>query len=305
MKLVTFKNKDGKQRAGWLQGDGVIDMNEVSNGSLPVDMLSFIDNYDAYLKIIKENGLLGIAPTTHKLEEVALMAPLPNPRSFRDFISFEQHLKNASSKFGHQIAAEWYEMPIFYFTNHQQIFGPNEDIPRPAKETRLDYELEMGCIIGKQGRNIKAEEAEEYIFGYTVFNDWTARAIQAKEMKCNLGPAKGKDFANAIGPYIITKDEMEKYKTNDNRFDVRMTSKINGQLICDGNFKTIYYTFGQMMERASENGVTLYPGDIIGSGTVGFGSLIETNGEAYRFLEPGDVVEFEIEGIGILKNQVV
>jgi fumarylacetoacetate (FAA) hydrolase len=304
MKLVTFINREGQQRAGWLQQEGVVDMHLVTNGGLPADMLSFIDNHEEYLRVIKETGLLEVAPT-YRLEEVTLMAPLPNPRSFRDFISFEQHLKNASSKFGHQVAPEWYEMPIFYFTNHQQIFGPNDDIPRPARETRLDYELEMGCIIGRRGKDIKAGEAETYIFGYTVFNDWTARAIQSKEMKCNLGPAKGKDFANAIGPYIITKDEMDQYKTGDNRFDVQMTSKINGQLICDGNFKTIYYTFGQMIERASENGVNLYPGDIIGSGTVGFGSLIETNGEAYRFLEPGDVVEFEIEGIGVLKNKVV
>ncbi|QHT65465.1 fumarylacetoacetate hydrolase family protein [Rhodocytophaga rosea] len=304
MKLITFKNKEGQARAGWLQDGGVIDMNLASHGKLPADMLGFIDKHEEYVALIQQTGLLNAKPT-YTLEEVTLLAPLPNPRSFRDFISFEQHLKNASAKFGHQIAQEWYEMPIFYFTNHQQIFGPEESIPRPPKETRLDYELEMGCIIGKKGKDIKAEEAEDYIFGYTIFNDWTARAIQNKEMKCHLGPAKGKDFANALGPYIITRDEMDKYRTPDNRFDIRMTSKINGQLICDGNFKTIYYTFGQMIERASENGVNLYPGDIIGSGTVGFGSLIETNGEAYRFLEPGDVVEFEIEGIGILRNSVI
>jgi 2-keto-4-pentenoate hydratase/2-oxohepta-3-ene-1,7-dioic acid hydratase in catechol pathway len=303
MKFVTFKNKKGEVKAGWLKDDGVTDMQLASNGSLPGNMLDFIDNNETYFPIIKERALED-AEATYSLKEVKLLPPLPNPRSFRDYISFEQHLLNATSRFGHSIAGEWYEMPIFYFTNHQAIYGPNDEIPKPAKETKLDYELEMACIIGKKGKNIKAEEADAYIFGYTVFNDWTARAIQGAEMKVHLGPAKGKDFANAIGPCIVTKDEMNRYMQHNGRFNVRMTSKINGQLICDGNFNTIYYTFGQMIERASENNVTLFPGDILGSGTVGWGSLIETGGEAHRFLEPGDVVEFEIEGIGVLKNTV-
>jgi 2-keto-4-pentenoate hydratase/2-oxohepta-3-ene-1,7-dioic acid hydratase in catechol pathway len=304
MKLVTFENAVGQARAGWLQGDGVVDMQQVSGGALPPDMLSFIDKHETFFQLIKESNWLAAAPT-HRLDEVKLLAPLPNPRSFRDYIGFEQHLLNASSKFGHKVAAEWYEMPIFYFTNHQAIYGPGQDVPRPQGETRLDYELEMGCVIGKAGQNIKAEEAEAHIFGYTIFNDFTARAIQAREMRCNLGPAKGKDFANAIGPYILTKDEMEAYRDDTSRFNVRMTSRINGQTICDGNYNTIHYTFGQMMARASENHVSLHPGDIIGSGTVGWGSLIETNFEAHRALEPGDIIELEIDGLGVLRNQVV
>lgn len=304
MKFVTFQTNTEPSRAGWLTDTGVVDMNKLSNGQLPADMLSFIDNHEAFFNLIRQNSWQDAAPT-HALSDVTLLAPLPNPRSFRDYISFEQHLKNASSKFGHQVAPEWYEMPIFYFTNHQAIYGPNADVARPPKETRLDYELEMACVLGKSGKNIRADEASDYIFGYTVFNDFTARAIQGKEMKCNLGPAKGKDFANAIGPYIVTKDELDAYLNESGRFDVRMTSRINGQTICDGNFNTIYYTFGQMIERASENNVTMFPGDIIGSGTVGWGSLIETNFEAHRPLEPGDVLELEIEGIGILKNQIV
>jgi 2-keto-4-pentenoate hydratase/2-oxohepta-3-ene-1,7-dioic acid hydratase in catechol pathway len=304
MKLVTFQTPEGIARAGWLQGDGVVDMQQVSNGALPADMLSFIDKHEEYFQLIEENSWLAAAPT-YTLAEVKLLAPLPNPRSFRDYIGFEQHLKNASAKFGHQIAAEWYEMPIFYFTNHQAIYGPGQDVPRPQGETRLDYELEMGCVIGKAGKNIRAEDAEAHIFGYTIFNDFTARAIQAREMRCNLGPAKGKDFANAIGPYILTKDEMAPFRDGTGRFNVRMTSRINGETICDGNYNTIYYTFGQMMARASENHVSLHPGDIIGSGTVGWGSLIETNFEAHRALEPGDVIELEIDGLGVLRNQVV
>lgn len=278
-------------------------MHALSNGVLPADMLSFIDDHERYAALIEANNWQDSEPT-YTLDTVTLLAPLPNPRSFRDYIGFEQHLKNASAKFGHQIAPEWYEMPIFYFTNHQAIYGLNRDVPRPMGETRLDYELEMGCVIGKAGKNIRADQADDHIFGYTIFNDFTARAIQAREMKCNLGPAKGKDFANAIGPYIVTKDELAPLRDETGRFDLRMTSRINGQTICDGNYNTVHYTFGQMIERASENHVTLYPGDMLGSGTVGWGSLIETNFEAHRALEPGDVIELEIDGLGILKNQI-
>jgi len=320
MKLVTFKNKNGQSRAGWLKDNGVVDMQVVSNGALPDNMLAFIDEHEIFFSVIKENKLEEAGPT-YSLNEVQLLAPLPNPRSFRDYIGFEMHMLNASRSFGHTIGPAWYELPIFYFTNHHSIFGPDDEIQRPQKETKLDIELELAVIIGKKGKDIKAEAADDYIFGYTVFNDWTARAIQRQEMEIPLGPHKGKDFANAIGPCIITKDEMEKYKVpfsesffetplkvppvKGYRFDLKMTSRINGQTICEGNYKTVYYNFPQMMERASENNVTLMPGDILGSGTVGWGSLIENNFSVHRPLEPGDVVELEIEGIGVLRNKVV
>jgi fumarylacetoacetate (FAA) hydrolase len=227
---------------------------------------------------------------------------------------------NASKSFGHQVGDAWYEMPIFYFTNHHGIFGPEDEIKRPAKETKLDMETEMAVIIGKKGSDISIDEAEDYIFGYTVFNDWTARAIQKHEMTVPLGPHKGKDFANAIGPCIVTKDEFESKKVTvtkdtfpghlrfplnpNHRFNLKMEARINGNTICEGNYNTVYWTFPQMMERASENGVTLMPGDILGSGTVGWGSLIENNFSVHRPIEPGDVVEIEIEGIGILRNKV-
>ncbi len=320
MKLVTFKNKEGQSRAGWLKDNGVVDMHLVSNGALPDNMLSFIDNHEACFSIIKEQGLEASTPT-YALEGITLLAPLPNPRSFRDYIGFEQHMLNASKSFGHHIGQAWYELPIFYFTNHQGIFGPEDNIKRPAKETKLDIELELAVIIGKKGKDISASNAEDYIFGYTIFNDWTARAIQKVEMEIPLGPHKGKDFANAIGPCIVTKDEMEQYRCafsesffeaplrvptiQGDRLDLKMAARINGTTVCESNYKTVYYNFSQMMERASENGVTLMPGDILGSGTVGWGSLIENKFEVHRPLEPGDVVELEIEGIGILRNTVV
>ena len=320
MKFVTFRNEKGEVKAGWTKGDGVVDMHRVSDGALPATMLEFIDNSEENFLLIKSHGLEDAAATC-KLSEVRLLAPLPNPRSFRDYIGFEMHMLNASKSFGHQIGEAWYEMPIFYFTNHHAIYGPEDEILRPMKETNLDIELEIACIIGKKGKDIKREEAHQYIFGYTIFNDWTARAIQKREMEIPLGPHKGKDFANAIGPCIVTADEMEQYRVpfsesyfkeplkppavKDDRFDLKMASRINGQTICEGNYKTVYFNFAQMIERASENNVTLMPGDILGSGTVGWGSLIENNFSVHRPLEPGDVVELEIEGIGILRNKVV
>lgn len=319
MKLVTFKNKKGQTRIGWIKGNGVVDM-KLTDKRLPNDMLTFIDKHEAYFKIIKDNNL-ETTPPQYQLDEVQLLAPLPNPRSFRDYIGFEQHMLNASKSFGHKVGEAWYEMPIFYFTNHQAIFGQEDAIKRPEKEIKLDIELELAVIMGKKGKDIKAENANNYIFGYTVFNDWTARFIQKREMEVPLGPHKGKDFANAIGPCIVTKDEMEQYRctisreihpehltmplTSNDRFDVKMTAKINGETICEGNYKTVYWTFPQMIERASENNVNLMPGDILGSGTVGWGSLIENNFSVHRPLEPGDVVELEIEGIGILRNKVI
>ncbi len=317
MKLVTFQNKLGESRIGWLQGDSVVDM-RLASDKLPTDMLTFIDNHEIYFQVIKS---LGDVEPHYKLEEVTLLAPLPNPRSIRDYVGFEMHMLNASRSFGHSIGEAWYEMPIFYFTNHHNVYGPNDEIKRPANETKLDIELEIACIIGKKGSDIKKEDAKNYIFGYTIFNDWTARATQKVEMTIPLGPHKGKDFANAFGPCIVTADEFEQYevpfseayfesplkvpKVQDTRFDVKMTSRINGVTVCEGNYKTVHFSFGQMLERAAENGINIMPGDILGSGTVGWGSLIENNFFVHRPLEPGDVVELEIEGIGVLRNKVV
>ncbi len=317
MKLITFLNKEKQNRIGWLQSDSVVDM-QLASEKLPCDMLAFIDNHETYFEVIKS---LDEVQPHYTLAEIQLLAPLPNPRSIRDYIGFEMHMLNASRSFGHTVGEAWYEMPIFYFTNHHNVFGPNEAIKRPTNETKLDIELEIACIIGKKGSDIKLEDAKNYIFGYTVFNDWTARATQKVEMTIPLGPHKGKDFANAFGPCIVTADEFEQYEVpfsesyfeaplkvpivQDARFNVKMTSRINGVTICEGNYKTVHHTFGQMLERASENGVNIMPGDILGSGTVGWGSLIENNFSVHRPLEPGDVVELEIEGIGVLRNVVI
>lgn len=301
MKFITFRNPEGQQRAGWLHGEAVVDMELAGQGKLPASIRELLEHHEAYLPVIQ--SIEKEVQPTYSIDEIELLAPLPNPCTFRDFVAFETHVRNAAATHGNTVAPEWYEVPIFYFSNPNAMKGPGEDVARPKKCLKLDYELEMACIIGKEGKDIKASEAEEYIFGYTILSDWSARDLQAQEMKVLLGPAKGKDFATSIGPCIVTKDELEQYKIGD-VFDLEMTAKVNGEVWSHGNFKDIYYSFGQMIERASED-VTLYPGDIIGSGTVGFGCVLELGTDKYRWLEPGDEVELEITGLGVLKSRIV
>ena len=304
MKFVTFQKKDGALRAGWIKNDRyVVDMYEASNGILPKDMLSFLENHKFFMKYIStEQQLLTPSKGVYLLEEIELKAPLPNPKSFRDFYAFEEHVKTARENRGLEMIPEWYDIPVFYFSNHLAMKGPDEIISRPINCEWLDYELEIACVIGKEGKDIKAENADEYIFGYCILNDWSARDIQRKEMKVGLGPAKGKDFATSIGPFLLTKDELEEYRV-ENSFDLTMRAKINGVLLSEGNLKEIYYSFEEMIERASQ-GVTLYPGEIIGSGTVGSGCILELGTDVHRWLEPGDEVELEITALGQLRNRI-
>lgn len=302
MKFVTYRNKAGEVRAGWLDQDGIVDMKKASQGRLPDNMLDFLAQQETFMPLVHALSLSGVEPS-HALVEVQLLSPLPNPRSVRDFMAFELHIQNAAKRIGMEVVPEWYEIPAFYFTNHQVIKGPDEPVARPAACEWLDYELEIACIIGKEGRNIKADEADDYIFGYTIMNDWSARDLQRKETRIGLGPAKGKDFATSLGPYLVTKDELEPYRTND-RYALEMVARINGRELSRGNVKDMYYSFGKMIERASED-VTLYPGDVIGSGTVGTGCLLELGPDVHDWLQPGDTVELEITGLGCLRNTIV
>jgi 2-keto-4-pentenoate hydratase/2-oxohepta-3-ene-1,7-dioic acid hydratase in catechol pathway len=304
MKFITFINREGLNRLGFLPNStSVIDINEASNGKLPSTMLELVERNEQYLPLIEE--LKNLSPKdkgVYSLAEVKLTAPLPNPRSFRDFYAFEQHVKTARENRGLEMIPEWYEIPVFYFSNHLVMKGPDEPISRPMKCEWLDYELEIACIIGKEGQNISREQASDYIFGYCILNDWSARDLQRKEMMVGLGPAKGKDFATSIGPYIVTSDELTEFTSNKG-FNLKMTAKVNGLLLSEGNMKDLFYSFGEMIERASD-GVTLYPGEIIGSGTVGTGCLLELGQNVHRWLEPGDLVELEIENLGVLRNLI-
>lgn len=305
MRFVTFEKRDGTVRSGvLLESDLVVDMSEATNGSLPEKLIDFLEQSEQYMIVAAQllqltDGDKGVYP----IHEVRLIAPLPVPRSFRDFYAFEQHVKSARENRGLGMIPEWYQIPVFYFSNHLAVKGPEDNISKPIECNWLDFELEVACIVGKEGRNIKADEAEDFIFGYCILNDWSARDLQRQEMKVGLGPAKGKDFATSVGPWIITKDELEDLRS-DKGFDISMKARVNGVLLSEGNMKDIYYSFGEMIERASA-GVTLYPGEMIGSGTVGTGCILELGTEVHRWLQPGDVVEFEIDKLGVLKNSIV
>jgi 2-keto-4-pentenoate hydratase/2-oxohepta-3-ene-1,7-dioic acid hydratase in catechol pathway len=304
VKFVTFEKKDGTIRGGWLLDQHhAVDMYEASGGMLPKNLLAFLENGDAYLgKIANFPPFTKEHSGVYPLNELRLLAPLPLPKSFRDFYAFEQHVRTARENRGLEMIAEWYEFPVFYFSNHLSIKGPGEEITKPATCNWLDHELEMACIIGKEGRDISADKADEYIFGYCILNDWSARDLQRKEMKVGLGPAKGKDFSTSIGPWIVTKDEIEPFKLGKG-FDLSMKARVNGVLLSEGNMKDLYYSFAEMIERASE-GVTLYPGEMIGSGTVGTGCILELGEKVHRWLMPGDQVELEINQLGVLLNVI-
>lgn len=305
MRFVTFEKNDGTVRAGvLLDTNHIVDMYEATNGQLPEKLQDYLSKSSVYQE--QASRLLALSKEekgVYRLSDIRLKAPLPEPRSFRDFYAFEQHVKTARENRGLEMISEWYEIPVFYFSNHLTIKGSEEEIARPVGCEWLDFELEIACVIGKQGRNIRAEEAEEYIFGYCILNDWSARDLQRQEMKVGLGPAKGKDFATSIGPWILTKDELEPLKSGKG-FDLAMKARVNGILLSEGNMKNIFYSFGEMIERASA-GVTLYPGELIGSGTVGTGCILELGNEVHRWLLPGDRVELEIDKLGVLKNLIV
>lgn len=237
------------------------------------------------------------------LEEVRVLAPL-RPLSLRDFYAFEQHVATAHANRGKEVPKEWYEVPVFYFSNPFPIYGTGEEVPMPAATQAMDYELEVAAIIGRGGRDIPAEKAVEHIFGFTIFNDWSARDVQRQEMKVGLGPAKGKDFASSLGPVIVTADELAPHSTGRaGVYDLEMRARINGEEFSRGNWKTLHYSFGEMIARASA-GVDLYPGEVIGSGTVGTGCLLELTKGRGPWLKRGDVVELEIEGVGRLVNKI-
>jgi len=239
-----------------------------------------------------------------KSDEVTFSNPVVYQRSLRDFYAFEQHVKTANENRRRSVPEEWYQFPVFYFTNANAILGPDEAIAHPSYSDALDYELEIACVICKAGIDIPAAQAEEYIFGLTIMNDWSARDVQRLEMKAGLGPAKGKDFATSLGPCIVTLDELaDRHTGRPGVYDLAMVARVNGVERSRGNMKDLYWSFGQMIERASQD-VWLQPGDVIGSGTVGTGCLLEWTKGQGPWLQPGDVVELEIERIGVLRNTV-
>jgi 2-keto-4-pentenoate hydratase/2-oxohepta-3-ene-1,7-dioic acid hydratase in catechol pathway len=220
----------------------------------------------------------------YPLAEVELRPPVLHPPSVRDFYAFEQHVKTARANRGLEVPPEWYEIPVFYFSNPAAIFGPDDEIPYPPETKELDYELEVAAIIGAEGA----------IGGFTVMNDWSARDLQRKEMKVGLGPAKGKDFATSLGPIVVTPDEFD-------GGEGEMVARVNGVERSRGNLRDLNWPWERLLEQAARN-THLVAGDVIGSGTVGTGCILEL-GDG-RWLRPGDEVELEVEGLGVLRNRI-
>ena len=243
------------------------------------------------------------AKASLSLDEVTFHSPV-HPTTLRDFYAFETHVRTANRNRGQDVPENWYKFPVFYFSNPNNNYGHEETIPYPAYTQALDYELEIAVVIGKAGKDIRPEDAADHIFGYTIFNDWSARDLQVQEMRVNFGPVKSKDFACSFGPVIVTQDELADRATDRaGIYDLAMVARVNGEELSRGNFNDIYWTFGDMIARASQS-VVLRPGDVIGSGTVGTGCLYELTKNQGPWLKHGDVVELEIERIGVLRNTV-
>jgi fumarylacetoacetate (FAA) hydrolase len=327
MKLLTFAHPQEARlpRLGVLTGDQiVIDLEAARDWALdtqrlPVEVLPrsmfdliqsgplALDNITNLLIALEVGEPTELTGPDHqrvgfKLNEVVQYPPLPRPMSVRDFYAFEEHVATAHANRGKTIPPEWYQFPVFYYSNPNAIYGTEEFVVYPRYSQAVDYELEVACVIAHPGVNIPADQAEDYIFGYLIFNDWSARDIQRLEMRVGLGPAKGKDFASSLGPWIVTPDELQdRHSGRPGVYDLAMTAYVNGELRSQGNWQALHFSFGEMIARASED-TWLLPGDVIGSGTVGSGCLLElTRGEG-PWLKPGDRVELEIERLGVLRN---
>ena len=297
MRLVTFQIGNRPARAGALIDDGrsVVELQAPS-------VLAIVEGGQNALDRAAETLKRPPREAVFPLKDVALLAPIPQPPQMRDFLCFEKHLVQAFAAVAKLRGTEarvpgiWYERPLFYHPNRFNVCGTGADVPWPAYSERLDFELEFGCYIGRPGKDIPRERAREHIFGYTIFNDFSARDEQTKDMAGQLGPGKGKDFdnSNVMGPCLVTADEIK------NAYGLEMSVRVNGEEWGRGNSSEMHWKFEDCIAHVSRS-ETVHPGEFFGSGTVGNGCGLEQ----MKFLNPGDTVELEVEGIGILRNRVV
>ena len=321
MKLVTYL-KDRHDQLGILV-DGNIYSTESLHNDLPNSMAMFLNFWEELIPMAraaeqKINDGLVRNVMADAFAGAEILAPVPHPTSCRDAYAFRQHVASARRNRKADMIPEYDQYPIFYFTNHNSIQGPGNIVCMPDHFQKLDFELEAAVVISKPGRNIKAADADKYIGGLMIMNDMSARVLQMEEMLLNLGPAKGKDFSTAIGPMLVTLDELEQYEVpcKENHigkaWNLRMRCWVNGKQVSEGNLGDMDWTFAEIIERCSY-GVDLMPGDVIGSGTVGTGCFLELNGTGKlnnpdyeeQWLQEGDVVEMEIDGLGKLSNTIV
>jgi len=284
-------------------------------------MKKFLEGESASMKLARKVYDVikkGKVKSRIKYSDIKLLAPVPHPTSLRDGYAFRQHVSTARRNRGVEMIPEFDQFPVFYFGNHNAVNGPGNVKVEDDHLKGCDFELECAIVIGKKGKNITSKKADEYIAGYMIMNDLSARVLQMDEMKLSLGPAKGKDFSTTIGPWLVTPDELEPYKRKTkfgNKYNLEMIARHNGKQISSGNVSQMDWTFAEIIERASY-GVTLYPGDVIGSGTVGTGCYLELNGtwaieakdkgQKYTpvWLNDGDEIELAITELGALKNRI-
>ena len=324
MKFVSFLNKSGEERVGLSINNKTIDISNAAKKlslDVPSKIVLILENASSLfpkIKKIQDAYLEGKLNVFEDDKLIKKLAPIPKPTSCRDGYAFRQHVEAARRNRGAPMIPEFDEFPVFYFTNHNAIVGEGSVVVEQDHLDQLDFELEWACVIGKRGKNISVQDADSYIIGFTIMNDFSARKLQMQEMKLSLGPAKGKDFATALGPWLVTVDELKSHEIKTpqgSQYNLEMKAYHNGKCVSEGNAKTMSWTFAQIIERASY-GVELLPGDVIGSGTVGTGCYLELNGtwaglakergEGFTpvWLKEGDTIELEIEGLGRLQNQI-
>lgn len=322
MKLVTYL-KDGSEPTLAMLVDGKLYDMDLLHSDLPVSMTMFLNYWEDIMPMakaveqrIKDGGYNKL--TAVEFSESEILAPVPHPTSCRDGYAFRQHVAAARRNRKVDMIPEFDQYPIFYFTNHNSIQGPGNIVCMPDHFEKLDFELEAAIVVCKHGRNIRAEEADEYIGGLMIMNDMSARRLQMEEMLLNLGPAKGKDFCTVIGPMLVTLDELESFEVpckenhTGKAWNLTMKCRVNGVQVSEGNLADMDWTFAEIIERASY-GTDLFAGDVIGSGTVGTGCFLELNGTGKlndpnyeeQWLKEGDVVEMEIDQLGLLSNTIV
>jgi fumarylacetoacetate (FAA) hydrolase len=240
----------------------------------------------------------------YRASEFAFLPPVVKPPSFRDFYAFEQHVKTARARRGLGVPPAWYEIPVFYFSNHNALLGHDAAVCAPAGSAELDYELELGAVIGHGGRDIAPERAWEHVAGFTIVNDFSARDLQRAEVTVGLGPAKAKDFATGVGPWLVTRDEFAG-RTEGEKLSLAMSARVNGRELSRGNVAALHHSIPRLIAQASRD-ADLFPGDLIGTGTVGTGCILELGPEnTGGWLQPGDAVELTVEGIGTLRHHIV
>ncbi len=311
---------EGEDRLALLINDRIYDLHDI-DARLPNNMQFLLYDWEDsidMIRVLHDEIKAGNRTVRSKsVDEVLWLAPVPHPSSCRDGYAFRQHVAAARRNRGVPMIAEFDSYPIFYFTNHNAIQGPGEIECMPDHFKKLDFELEVAIVVNKRGRNITAEEADDYIGGFMIMNDMSARTLQMEEMLLNLGPAKGKDFSTVIGPWLVTPDELEdrlvpaKEGHVGNNYNLAMKCWVNGVQVSEGNVAQMDWTFAEILERCAY-GVDILPGDVIGSGTVGTGCFLELNGTGKlndpnypeQWLQDGDEVVMEIEGLGRLVNTI-